>query len=134
MEKEFKQLDYNGYLEWNGKKQQDTPAALKIKDGLCDYYIIETENGIYADLLVFKDENNLVNLHICNALKLEYDLTINLLKDKYGVVTFKQDNNVYGEELFNKIKDTYSLIDEHEERINDKFSLNSITVDLTKTK
>ena len=129
----FEKLDYDGYLFWNGNRVKKLPIAKKIKDGSCDYYILEKED-IFIELYVFKEENNLVNCNICNAINFEYDLTMDLLKNTYGKVTFKQDNNIYGEELFNKIKNTYKVISEKEEFINKRFKLNVLYVDLNKTK
>ena len=131
--KKFKKLDYEGFLFWNGNKQKNKPIAEEIKKGLCDYYILEDEHEICVDLYVFNNEKNTVNCHICNALSLRYDLTMEFLKETYGKVTFVQDCNAYGTKLFDKIRKSYKVIKESVDDSMPKFPLTKLYVDLNKS-
>lgn len=56
---EIMEADYRKFVEINGVKRANTPAALEIRDRNLDYYIIYKNGEFYSDITLDKREYNL---------------------------------------------------------------------------
>lgn len=118
--------DYQDYVKWNGKKEENSIEAHEIKCNNAKYYIILDEDRFYGDFLVYYHENTIFenSLLVCNEVLFknvinylkeqgysyityyEYEkeiTTIQYLKDKYLAEVIENDI-LFGNILFVKLK------------------------------
>ena len=124
---------YEDYIYWNGKRSENKPISLEIKNNDCDYYIVFIDDEYYDEIYVFNKENNLINLNI-NILPFhEHFLYImRYLKRLYSQVTFKIDEKAYNTNIVENIRKNYKIVDEFDEVINSnglEYRLKTIVVE-----
>lgn len=118
--------DYQDYVKWNGKREENSVEAHEIKKNHAKYYIILDEDRFYGNLLVYCYENTFFenSLLVCNDILfktvIDYlkaegysyityygyqkeEKTIQYLKDKYSAEVI-DDNVLFGNILFVKLK------------------------------
>lgn len=95
---------YEEYVKLYG----DSPLALNIKNNNCDLYFLYKDDELIDKIVVFTEENNLVNLNICLRPFKEYlEYTICYLSSRYSNIILELDENTYGKEIFNTIRSKY---------------------------
>ena len=105
--------NYDDYVKYNGLKNRNNSAALKIKDNVAKYLMIFDDEELFSEVIVFEEKEVLINLNITSRVKSYLDDLLEYLKGKYKYVTFESD-----ETLDNKLKDIREkckVIDESEE-------------------
>ena len=105
--------NYNDYVKYNGLKSKNNSPALKIRDNIAKYLMVFDGEELYSDVIVFEENDAVINLNITSMVKSYLDELLDYLKDKYKYVVFQSD-----ETLNNKLKDIREkckVIDESEE-------------------
>ena len=111
-----------------GELIKDKQIYNDVVNGNAKYYFVMLGDEIIDDFFLFPNENNLINLN--TSLK---DLERNIssvmysLSFKYDHITFILDENTYGKEKTNYIRDYYEVISDS---VND----NGMTEIVVKTK
>ena len=136
LNKEFYKIEegnYEDYIKWNGLKTKNNPIALEIRDGVANYFMVFKDEEYFSEVIIFPEENNLINLNITFGIKEFLEVLIEHLKNKnYDYITFKSDENVY--KNLDIIREKCKCVNEYKETIevsdDKKFELTNIKVDL----
>ncbi len=119
---------YGDYVKFNGEKYADSPLALTIKDNECDYYLIYDGKNIFSDVVVFPEENNLINLNITLDLEKILEVILKELKKNYTYLTFTAEANSYNS--LELIREKCNVEDEYTEKLDGKYEMTYIKVNL----
>ena len=127
--------NYDEYIKWNGLKEKNSSIALDIKNDNTKYLIVFKDDEYYSDVLIFNNEDNLINLNITFGINDFLDILIEYLKkNNYEYIVFKSDETLYNN--LENIRNKYEYLSEDKEDIvlsdGRKFELTSLKIDLTK--
>ena len=113
-----------------GEQVKDKPIYDNVKSGKTEYYIIVCGSEIVDEFFLVQKENNLINLNISFKNLTRYvDMTMLYLKRDYDKITFVIDENMYGKEKLDFLRNKYKVLEDY---INED-GLSTLVVDIKNT-
>ena len=113
-----------------GEQVKDKPIYDNVKSGKTEYYLVICGSEIVDEFFLVPKENNLINLNISFKNLTRYvGMTMLYLKRDYDKITFAIDENMYGKEKLDFLRNKYKVLEDY---INED-GLSTLVVDIKNT-
>lgn len=119
----LKNTDYDGYIYYNGKRNENTKEAKLVKKKKVDYYVLLEDDSFYSEFCVSKKDNIILFNYFEKSFTKNPEFIMKELSKKYDVVNINSiglhitDN----EQILKYLKEHFQVLDENIDREDELF-------------